>query len=96
MFVFKYIVPYILSIYKGIHANHLITLFILCKKAYQDLINYSKDLHMNTNFLSAVEYFEEFTASRQYKEISELVEGEVELIADQTKEYCYNLPKNLN
>lgn len=37
MFIFKYIVPQIFAIYKKCSANHAITLFIMCKKAYQDL-----------------------------------------------------------
>lgn len=70
MFIFKYIVPQILAIYKKCSANHAITLFIMCKKAYQDLKLFHLQVCGKKNSLELKEYFEEFAASRQYKDIS--------------------------
>ena len=51
MFIFKYIVPQIFSIYKKCPANHAITLFIMCKKAYQDLKLFQQQVYGKKNSL---------------------------------------------
>lgn len=57
MFIFKYIVPQIFSIYKKCPANHAITLFIMCKKAYQDLKLFQQQIASRKNSLELKEYF---------------------------------------
>ena len=43
MFIFKYVTPYVFNFY-NINANHLITLFIISKKAYHDMKAFNKFL----------------------------------------------------
>ena len=57
MFIFKEMVPCILRIYKRVHANHIITLFILCKRAYHDLTRLAQQLTKGENVFDKKEYF---------------------------------------
>jgi hypothetical protein len=66
MFIFKEMVPCILRTYKKVHANHTITLFILCKRAYHDLSRFARQLADGENFL-ARPHFSRFLGSRQYR-----------------------------
>ena len=61
MFIFKYIVSNIIAIQKKISANHSITLFIICKKAYLDMKAFKISLICHKNILAANTYFLEFT-----------------------------------
>lgn len=61
MFIFKYIVPSIIDIRKKYHANHTITLFIMCKKAYQDMKKYNLEIRSKSNIFGFKQLFEEFT-----------------------------------
>jgi len=65
MFVFKFVTPYIYNLY-NINANHGITLFIVCKKAYQDMRAFLKLLENKVNFLKLNLYFNEFVYSNSY------------------------------
>lgn len=96
MFIFKEMVPCILRIYKKVHANHIITLFILCKRAYHDLARLAKQLANGENLSPRTAYFSHFLASRHYREVREQVESDCALIRMQTHEYCLILPQSLN
>jgi hypothetical protein len=96
MFIFKEMVPCILRIYNKLHANHAITLFIICKRAYHDICFYADQLSKGENFLKVGEYFNDFLSSKQYHDIIELVESDCSLIQLQTREYCAILPTSLN
>lgn len=56
MFIFKFVTPYIISIYK-IRANHEITLFILCKKAYHQMKAFYHFVKTKSNFMKLAPYF---------------------------------------
>jgi hypothetical protein len=58
MFIFKEIVPCMLRMHnKNVHANHTITLFMMCKRAYHDLSLFAKQLAHGENILGKSEYF---------------------------------------
>jgi len=65
MFIFKFVTPYIFNLSKN-GANHGVTLFIVCKKAYQDIKTYFKMLQNKVNFLNLHSYFQEFVESSSY------------------------------
>jgi uncharacterized protein with PQ loop repeat len=57
MFIFKFISPYIYSLY-GIKANHGITMFIASKKSYLQMKEFYALLTKRVNFLKLNPYFE--------------------------------------
>ncbi len=56
MFIFKYITPFAPN-FSFIKANHLITLFIISKKAYHDMKAYTKVLNDKRNVLELYPFF---------------------------------------
>lgn len=66
MFIFKYVTPYTGSL-QFLIANHDITLFITAKKAYQDMLGFSRIVEQRKNFLNLNPCFNRFTQSRNYK-----------------------------
>ena len=57
MFIFKFITPYIFNIMGYVRANHEITLFILCKKAYHQIKAFHHYVKSKANFLKLAPYF---------------------------------------
>lgn len=86
MFIFKYVTPYIYSFFK-INANHGITLFVISKKAYHDMKKFLAFIKSKVNFLKLDPYFKEFTSNPKYKEIEDIINGDVELITAQIFTY---------
>lgn len=86
MFIFKYVTPYVFNFY-NINANHLITLFIISKKAYHDMKTFNKSLKERVNFLKLSPYFSEFTNNPKYKELIELTTSDLEIISVQLFAY---------
>jgi hypothetical protein len=68
MFIFKYVTPFIYSLY-DINANHGITLFVISKKAYHDMKRFNTDIRSRNNVLKLNPYFAEFANSPKYREI---------------------------
>jgi len=66
MFIFKYVTPLINNLIM-IVANHRITIFILAKKAYHDMIQLARFIEKCQNFLNLDPYFKQFTESSIYK-----------------------------
>ena len=65
MFIFKFVTPYIYSFF-NLKANHEITLFILCKKAYHQMKSFLHDVKMKVNYFKLPYYFNEFTNNQKY------------------------------
>lgn len=86
MFIFKYVTPYIYSFF-SINANHGITLFVISKKAYHDMKKFLAYITSKTNFLKLDPYFKDFTANPKYREIEDIVKGDLELITAQIFTY---------
>jgi chitinase len=86
MFIFKFVTPYIYSIYK-IHANHEITLFILCKKAYHQMKAFYHFVKTKSNFLKLAPYFTEFTKSQKYSALIETLSSDIDTIMAQMTVY---------
>jgi hypothetical protein len=86
MFIFKYVTPYIYSLY-DINANHGITLFVISKKAYHDMKQFNASLRSRSNFLKLNPYFAEFLASEKYREITDITTTDLEIILAQICTY---------
>jgi hypothetical protein len=89
MFIFKYVTPYVFNFY-NINANHLITLFIISKKAYHDMKAFNTSLKERDNFLKLSPYFNEFANNPKYKELVELTTSDLEIIYKEDIESCSN------
>lgn len=85
-----------LRIRHKVHANHAITLFIISKRAYHDILLFEKQLNHGENFIGKPTFFKDFLNSKQYKEITEQVQSDCDLIQLQTQEYSKILPSSLN
>lgn len=86
MFIFKFVTPYIYSIY-NIRANHEITLFILCKKAYHQMKAFHHYVKSKSNFLKLAPYFNQFTKSPKYQALIDTLGSDIETIMVQLT--CY-------
>lgn len=65
MFIFKFVTPYIHSFYH-LKINHDITLFLMCKQAYIQMLQFSKDIENKVNIFNEQKYFNEFANSLVY------------------------------
>lgn len=90
MFIFKFLTPYIISIYK-IHANHEITLFVLCKKAYHQMKAFYHFVKTKSNFMKLAPYFTEFTKSQKYNSLIDTLASDVDTIMAQMTVYRYDI-----
>lgn len=63
MFVFKYVAPYVSSLFE-MKANHEISMFIISKKAYLDMKEFYDFVKQKKNYFKLYKYWEEFTTSK--------------------------------
>jgi hypothetical protein len=95
MFIFKFVTPYIYFVY-NIKANHEITLFILCKKAYHQMKAFHHYVKARSNFMKLGAYFNEFTKSPKYDSLIGTLASDLETIMAQMScykddiQYCSN------
>lgn len=74
MFIFKFVTPYIYNLYDiNASANHAITLFIICKKAYHEMKHFVQYLNNQIDFLKLGPFFPDFVNNPKYKAIMEMV-----------------------
>ncbi len=76
-----------MSNFYNINANHLITLFIISKKAYHDMKSFNISLKESDNFLKLWPYFNEFVNNPMYKELVELTSSDLKIIGVQLFAY---------
>ena len=86
MFIFKYVTPYVYN-FANINANHGITLFIVSKKAYQEMKTLNNNIRNKTNFMKFNSYFNEFTNHYKYRELIKLTNSDLEMIMLQVSTY---------
>jgi hypothetical protein len=97
MFIFKYIIPEVFKIYKDINANHSITLFVMCKKAYHDARLFVDEIEKKVDFLHGKnDHFQDFAHSDFFWEFRKFLEDDTKLVAMQTHTFLTNLPESLN
>lgn len=90
MFIFKFVSPFIPN-FNMIKANHGITMFILSKKAYQDMIEFIHDIENGKNIFNFPKYFEEFRMSALYKNILNQCKEDLGIIEATSISYRYDI-----
>lgn len=60
--------------------SHHLYAFLMCKKAYQEMSQLLTAIYNKSNVFKLTEYWEEFTATDQYKRLFELLKADNEMI----------------